>query len=399
LDKTLCPSCGTAGCCQPFYEVLGVPTNSCLLVENRARALNFPTGDIVLAVCGGCGFIFNAAWDSQRTVYSDQYEETQGFSPTFNTFNRAIAEELVSSYCIRGKTVLEIGCGKGEFLNLICELGGNRGIGYDPSFVPARQRSEQNIRFVREFFTENTNEIAPDLLCCKMTLEHIGETRGFLGSVRSVVNRKDSVVFFQVPDVDRILKEGAFWDVYYEHCSYFSAASLKHLFTRTGFAVQRIWTGYDDQYLMVVSSPAEHGSDATPGDADGVAAIIHMSGSFATAAARSRAAWLNRLRNWAVAGQRTVVWGSGSKAVAFLTTLGVHDEVEHAVDINPYRVGKFLPGTGQRIVAPAFLRDYRPDNVVIMNPVYHDEVERELARQRCEPRVYTILNLEPDLLS
>ena len=134
----------------------------------------------MLAVCSGCGFIFNAAWDPERTVYSDQYEETQGFSPTFNTFNRAIAEELVSSYDIRGKTVLEIGCGKGEFLSLICKLGGNRGIGYDPSFVPARQRSEQNIRFVREFFTEDTNEVAPDLLCCKMTLEHIGQTHRFL---------------------------------------------------------------------------------------------------------------------------------------------------------------------------------------------------------------------------
>jgi SAM-dependent methyltransferase len=119
--------------CRPFYEVLGVPTNSCLLVEDRARALDFPTGDIVLAVCSGCGFIFNAAWNPERTIYSDQYEETQGFSPTFNTFNRSIAEELISSYNIRDKTVLEIGCGKGEFLTLICKLGGNRGIGYDPT--------------------------------------------------------------------------------------------------------------------------------------------------------------------------------------------------------------------------------------------------------------------------
>jgi hypothetical protein len=396
VDKTICPNCGSSGCCHSFYEVLGVPANSCLLVEDRARALDFPTGDIVLAVCGGCGFIFNAAWDSDRTVYSDQYEETQGFSLTFNTFNRAIAEELVSSYDIRGKTVLEIGCGKGEFLSLICKLGGNRGIGYDPSFVPARQRSEQDIRFVREFFTENTNEIAPDLLCCKMTLEHIGQTHRFLTSVRAVANRKDSVIFFQVPDVDRILKEGAFWDVYYEHCSYLSATSLKKLFAGTGFSVQRIWTGYDGQYLMIVTNPTERGSDVAPSDADGVVAIIRMCGSFAAAAARSRAMWLSRLRDWAAAGQRTVLWGSGSKAVAFLTTLGVHDEVEHVVDINPYRVGKFLPGTGQRIVEPAFLRDSRPDNVVVMNPIYRDEVGRELARQRCEPQVYTILDFEAE---
>jgi len=205
VDKTRCPNCGSFGGCHPFYEVIGVPTNSCLLIEDRARALDFPTGDIVLAVCNECGFIFNTTWDSERTVYSDQYEETQGFSPTFNAFNRAIAADLINTYNIRGKTVLEIGCGKGEFLNLICEIGANRGIGYDPSFVPARQRSEQDIRFVREFFTEGANEVAPDLLCCKMTLEHIGQTQRFLASVRSVANRKDSVIFFQVPDVGRIL--------------------------------------------------------------------------------------------------------------------------------------------------------------------------------------------------
>ena len=105
MDKTTCPNCRSAGCCHPFYEVLRVPTNSCLLVDDRAQALDFPTGDIVLAVCARCGFIFNSAWDPHSTIYSNQYEETQGFSPTFNTFNRAIAEELVNSYDIRGKTV------------------------------------------------------------------------------------------------------------------------------------------------------------------------------------------------------------------------------------------------------------------------------------------------------
>jgi len=396
VAETMCPNCNSRGCCHPFYEVRGVPTNSCLLIEDRARALGFPTGDIVLAVCHGCGFIFNAAWDVQYTIYSGQYEETQGFSPTFNRFSRVLAEELISSYDIRGKIVLEIGCGKGEFLSLICELGGNRGIGYDPSFVPDRQRSGQDIRFVRKFFTEDTSETAPDLLCCKMTLEHIGETNRFLRSVRSVANRKDSVVFFQVPDVDRILKEGAFWDVYYEHCSYFSATSLRHLFTGTGFTVQRVWTGYDGQYLMILTSPAEHGSDIKSSDTDDVTAIVRMSGSFAAAVTRSRAAWLIRLRDWAAAGRRTVLWGSGSKAVAFLTTPVVHDEIEHVVDINPYRVGKFLPVTGQRIVSPAFLRDYRPDNVIIMNPIYRAEIERELARQRCEPNIYTVLNVETE---
>jgi hypothetical protein len=217
-----------------------------------------------------------------------------------------------------------------------------------------------------------------------------------LTCVRAVANRTDSVIFFQVPDVARILEEGAFWDVYYEHCSYFSATSLRRLFTGTGFSVHRIWTGYDDQYLMIVGSPAGDGSADGSADADRVAAIVRDTAGFAVVSGRRRTAWLTRLRNWAAAGQRTLLWGSGSKAVAFLTTLGVHDEVEHVVDINPHRVGKYLPGTGQRIVAPAFLREYRPDNVIIMNPIYLREIEQELARQRCEPSVYTILDPEPE---
>ena len=199
-----------------------------------------------------------------------------------------------------------------------------------------------------------------------------------------------------MPDVYRILKEGAFWDIYYEHCSYFSAISLKQLFFGTGFAVERIWTGYDDQYLMIVARPAADKSVVPFGDEDGVGGIVHLCGSFAAATAQSRAAWLSRLRNWAAAGQRSVLWGSGSKAVAFLTTLGNprRNRIRGRHQSLPRR--EISPGTGQRIVAPAFLRSYRPDNVIIMNPIYLREVERELARQRCELSVYTILDVEPE---
>src|SRR5215472_12686256 len=136
-----------------------------------------------------------------------------------------------------------------------------------------------------------------------MTLEHIGQTHRFLACVRSVANCKDSVIFFQVPDVARILSEGAFWDVYYEHCSYFSAISLENLFVQTGLSVKRIWAGYGDQYLMILASPAECESAVARDDSEGVATIMDMCGNFTASAARSREAWLNRLRKWAAGGQ------------------------------------------------------------------------------------------------
>ncbi|HUZ34065.1 MAG TPA: class I SAM-dependent methyltransferase [Xanthobacteraceae bacterium] len=382
--RATCPNCGSERCVG-FYAVHGVPTNSCLLVSDRQQALDFQTGDIALSFCQTCGFIFNALWQPDRTVYSEQYEETQGFSPTFNTFHRRLAEELVERHQLHEKDVLEIGCGKGEFLSLICELGRNRGVGYDPSFVPARLDGHaQQIRFVRDFFTESTAESPPDFVCCKMTLEHIGETRRFVDAVRRLASaERGTVVFFQIPDVRRILSETAFWDIYYEHCSYFSPASLAYLFRHAGFEVLRTSTGYDDQYLMIEARAATDGLDVASiaAERQEMETLAGQAADFTAAVDRIAGEWRAQLHQRIVRSRRTVLWGSGSKAVAFLTTLGIRDEIEYVVDINPFRQGRFVPGTGQRIVPPSFLAQYRPDLVIVMNPIYCGEIGAELRRQ------------------
>ena len=90
-------------------------------------------------------------------------------------------------------------------------------------------------------------------------------------------------------------------------------------------------------------------------------------------------------------GQKVVLWGGGSKGVAFLTTLGLTlDDVAYAVDINPVKTGTFMAGTGQEIVAPSFLETYQPDAVIIMNPVYREEITRDLTAMGLSPDIYTM---------
>ena len=50
------------------------------------------------------------------------------------------------------------------------------------------------------------------------------------------------------------------------------------------------------------------------------------------------------------------------------------------VDINPYRQGKFMVGSGHEIVAPEFLATYKPDVAIAMNPMYQEEIQRKLIR-------------------
>ena len=79
-------------------------------------------------------------------------------------------------------------------------------------------------------------------------------------------------------------------------------------------------------------------------------------------------------------GEKVVLWGSGSKGVSFLSTLALGDAIEYVVDINPYRQGHFMPSTGQEIIAPETLKDYQPDHVIVMNPIYCDEIQADLDR-------------------
>jgi hypothetical protein len=62
-----------------------------------------------------------------------------------------------------------------------------------------------------------------------------------------------------------------------------------------------------------------------------------------------------------------------------VTTTGLEREIEYLVDINPHKAGKFLPGTGHAVVSPETLRDYRPEIVLAMNPVYTNEIRASLA--------------------
>ncbi|MEZ4613302.1 MAG: class I SAM-dependent methyltransferase [Caldilineaceae bacterium] len=174
--------------------------------------------------------------------YSQRYESTQAYSPTFNKFHTDLAQRLIDRYELAGKQVVEIGCGQGEFLALLSRLGNVQGIGFDPAYagrVP-EAAADPNLTFISDFCAEKYTNYTGDFICCKMTLEHISNTAEFLQTVRrSIGDRPNATVFFQIPNGGYVLNDLAFWDVYYEHCSYFTRCRCA---TSLRAAVFRCWT-------------------------------------------------------------------------------------------------------------------------------------------------------------
>lgn len=385
----LCPVCDGADV-RTFYELSRVPVHSVLTLPTRQEALGYPSGDIALTFCNDCGFIYNAAFEPDLLEYSSRYDPTQAFSPTFNAWHRSLAAHLVERYHLRGRRVIEIGCGKGEFLHLLCSLGDVDGIGFDPAYEAGRDTATGGPapQFIADFYSEKYADVQGDLVCCKMTLEHIQSPQAFLRNVRRTIgNRLETAVFFQVPDVLRILRDNAFWDIYYEHCSYFSAGSLTRLFRRCGFDVLEVARDYGDQYLWIDARPS--GSSPPQPEENDTALLRGLVDRFERSIAYLKHSWRMRLSDPAAVDCKTVLWGSGSKGVAFLTTLGLASNIEYVVDVNPHRQGGYMLGTGQRIVGPDFLANYVPDRVVIMNPIYRDEIVADLLARGLRPEVWT----------
>ncbi len=371
-----CPVCGSRRR-SPLITIKGMPVHSVLLLKTREEAVNIPKGDIFLSFCEDCHFIENDRFDPGLMRYFGDYEENQSHSDAFYRFQSFLASELIDRIGLRGKKILEIGCGKGDFLSLLCKLGNNWGVGYDPAYRESRGARPRCGRaaFIRDFYSGKSGTTNADLICCRMTLEHIPDPLSFLRMIRSNLTNSGACLFLQVPDSARIIRERAFWDIYYEHCNYFTSRSLRRVMVEAGFQPGEIWLGFEHQYLMATGERlGKEGvlpEDVYPG---AELPVLDFEKECMTAAVRAR----ERARAVREKGKRLVLWGGGSKAVAFLNILSLGAEVAFVVDINPFRQGTFIAGTGHAIVAPGALSKIRPDVVIVMNPIYIPEIRKSL---------------------
>jgi SAM-dependent methyltransferase len=389
VKRQVCPCCGRQGSSN-FFDVRNVPVENNMMTSTEEEALRFSLGDIDLALCDHCGFIRNTAFNPLLPLYFAGYEDQQGFSPTFNTYARDLSMHLIEKYDLYNKSVIEIGCGKGDFLSLFCKLGNNRGLGIDPLVEtgPIEGEAADRVIFIRDSYSEEYLHYPADMVICRHTLEHIHSPERFLSTVRRTIgDRLDTIVFFEVPDVTRILRDLAYWDIYYEHCSYFSPGSLARLFRCCGFEVIDLALAYDDQYILIEAKPVKVPSVKVHMLEESIEQMTMNVQYFSSQISSKLAQWKQRLQQMHIQGKRTAIWGSGSKCVSFLTTLGMKDEIGCVVDINPNRHGKYIPGVGKEIVPPEFLRVFDPDEVIIMNPIYSDEIRQKLNNMGLAPEV------------
>lgn len=382
-----CPSC-LSNDLNDFFVVKNAPVQSLVTIKSYEEAMAIQRNDITLTFCNHCGFIFNSTFDTSIDYYTGGYEDQQGFSPTFKIFITELTNRFIEKYEVRQKDVIEIGCGKGDFINLMCELGNNRGVGIDPAYVPGRSKPGPKVSFIKEFYSHEHGNLPNDVITCRHTLEHIHATNEFFRTIRESIKDGDEVtLLFEVPSIVRILSIQAFWDIFNEHCSYFSPGSLGRLFRNSKFEVLDEYLEYDDQYLFVEARPSAQVSEKVHPLEESVSDLKKMVDEFVVLINAQLSDWRRRLMEMKEQGKKVVVWGGGSKSVGFLTQFDDLKFINHVVDINPHMQGNFIPGIGIQYQTPDDLKAIQPDVVIIMNGVYKNEIGAMLSERGLQPEL------------
>jgi SAM-dependent methyltransferase len=368
-----CPLCGALDP-QVFISRRAVPVHQNALLSSPDAARGVTRGDLTLVVCDRCGFVHNQAFDSGRLSYGAEYDNAQTHSPAFRDYVDGLAGNLVDGAGVRSCRIVEVGCGDGYFLRRLVDdpAMGNTGVGFDPSYRGPDEDAGGRLRFERRFYDTDCAHVLADVVVCRHVIEHVPDPVAMLNTVRrALANSRHAKVYFETPCFEWIMAENAIWDLFYEHCSYFTASSLKAAFEAAGFTVARVDHVFGGQYLWLEAT-LEDDAAAPPHNAGSLPAAVAQFGDRETATLARLAGELGTMT-----GDRGIaIWGAGAKGVTLANLLDPQgDTFDCVIDINPNKQGGFIAGSGHRIVGLGEALARGVQVAVLTNPNYRPEIE------------------------
>ena len=304
-------------------EQLPVLQNRMFASAEAARAC--ARGDVVLVQSDESGLIFNRAFRPELVDYDADYQNEQGLSGAFARHLDAVLDVMRRHFA--GRSLVEVGCGKGLFLERLLGAGFDV-TGLDPTYEGS------NPRVIREFYTPAVG-IRADGIVLRHVLEHVQDPVAFLAGLREA-NGGRGTIYIEVPCLDWIASHHAWFDIFYEHVNYFRLDDFHRMFG----TVRESGHLFGGQYLYAIADLATLRAPHAGADSR-----VTMPADFLARVEESA--------RIAAEGRRNAVWGAASKGVIFSIHLArAGASLQMAIDINPAKQGRYLPVTALPVVAP-----------------------------------------------
>jgi hypothetical protein len=333
-----------------LYKVEDLPVFQQFMYDNKESALNCPKGNLLLVEDLLTGLIYNQLFNPKLMNYDKNYQNEQGFSSVFNNhleFVSSIIEQQIGK-----NSIIEIGCGKGLFLELLEKMEFEI-TGFDPAYEGS------NINIVKAPF-EQKSHLKAEGVILRHVLEHIKTPYDFLTNI-SLANNEKGKIYIEVPCFDWILNNNAWYDIFYEHVNYFRLSDLKNMFSK----VYDSGKLFGDQYIYIVADLASLKEPVYNKNNSIIIPDAFMNNNYST----------NQNIN---SNKKSFVWGGGSKGTIFTLLKNRSGyKIDGIVDINPAKQGKYIPAVGEKVISPEQAAKKFPErsNCYVMNSNYLNEIK------------------------
>lgn len=335
-----------------LFEAKNVPAYQNKMFETREAALACPTGDVILAQDIASGLVANVAYDPDLLRYDESYQNEQGISPQFRDHLERVLAKVAATF--GNGDILEVGCGKGLFVELMRSRG-LQARGLDDAY-------EGHAPYIEKRHFGTAAETPADAIVLRHVLEHIPDPLRFLRLIANA-NGGRGLIYIEVPCFDWIMRNRAWFDVFYEHVNYFRLSDFHRIF---GHVVDSGHL-FGGQYLYAIADLSSLSTDMPAADPTGIVFPADFTHALDMLAASALA----------TPTRRRVIWGAAAKGVMFSHHLGLRGvRFEAAIDINPGKQGRFLASTALKVEAPeTALAKLPPDSeIYVMNSNYLAEI-------------------------
>lgn len=323
------------------------------------RKKSFNVGNIELKIIKKYNYIYNSSFDKTKIKYDKNYSSDQSASKVFYKHLLNV-KKFIDSKFNKNTKICEIGCGKGQFLNLLQKRYKNI-IGYDTSYDGRKKN-------IHKSYLTKKDKIEADLIIMRHTLEHIQNYYNFLKMLKKI-STSDPYILIEVPDVDWIIQNQSFWDITYEHVNYFSKKTFKYLFKKP-----KIVNVFRGQYLLVLTKLSELNLRFNKKIIEKEIKIDNLFPKIN-----------NKILSIEQKNKGNIFfWGGSTKTLMFLCFCHqknkLLDSIKYIVDIDVKKQNHYLQIVNKKIISPKKLFKIitEKDLVVVSNSNYLSEVKKTL---------------------
>lgn len=371
-----------------------LPTDSLFTLKQApASAQDIPDQDNVAAdkgitlqlhQCSKCGLV---QFDCSPVTYYRDVIRAGGFSTTMTELRRRQYRHLINTYHLEGKKFIEVGCGRGEFLQVLTEFPVTAsGIEHKADLVQIARESGLD---VHRDFTETADQNLGDTYDVFLSfnfLEHQPEPETMLKAIYNNL-ADDGMGLITVPSLEYILEQESYYELIRDHIAYYTFDTLRTLLQRCGFRVlEEEMINRDTISMIVKKDPGLLSADLLPQHIEPFSAKP-LTDSYQTVSEDV----MTLLARQEQCGRKTAIWGASHQGFTLAGTLKLNDRITYIIDSAPFKQGRFAPASHIRIVAPDHVKQEPVDAIIIVAPGYTEEIA-DIIRTRFgdQVEIYTL---------